>query len=272
MSKSQVLSSTDAARRESVGKLGEAISGPGHVLGQGPARFIAFEGLDGSGKSTLIRSLVQFLSSDSDDVAQSGLARAKVLCTREPGGTPLAEEIRNLLLRRGDEHPVATTELLLYAASRAQHVAHVIRPALERGEWVLCDRFAARSVAFQCFARGLSRHDVDMLNQFACGPTVPVLNVLLDVTVDETERRQAQRTLQSGQLIDRMESEKREFHERVRQGYLAQAQESPHVWLMLDGHLAPELILNQLISALRVKGLLPQPEGGGHSASKGDAL
>jgi len=118
------------------------------------AFFIVFEGLDGSGKSTLIRGLEQELN-----------ARGKRLkLTREPGGTPLAEDIRKLLLRTDAEVPVPATELLLYAASRAQHVAGVIQPALKKGEWVICDRFSASSVAFQSYARGVDRGTVDWLN------------------------------------------------------------------------------------------------------------
>src|SRR5690606_10649295 len=102
--------------------------------------FIVFEGLDGSGKSTLMRALSEHLRSIQKDF----------IVTREPGGTPLAEDIRNLLLRRDGEAPVARTEVLLYQASRAQHVDCVIEPALQAEKWVLCDRFYASTIAFQC--------------------------------------------------------------------------------------------------------------------------
>lgn len=207
--------------------------------------FIAFEGLDGSGKSTLIQGLKDRL----DLIGQS------LTLTREPGGTPLAEDIRRLLLRTDAEVPVAATELLLYAASRSQHVAGVIQPALAKGDWVLCDRFSASSVSFQSFARGLDRASVDWLNTFAQQGTQPDLYVLVDVTVDESERRQANRQ-STGQKADRMESEKRAFHESVRRGYLAQALEAPDRWLVLDGSLTREALRENLLAQLRVRGWL----------------
>ena len=207
--------------------------------------FLVFEGLDGSGKSTLINGLNQELTR---------LGRRAVL-TREPGGTALAEDIRRLLLRTDGEVPVAATELLLYAASRSQHVAGVIQPALARGEWILCDRFSASSVSFQSFARGLDRNQVDWLNTFAQQGTEPDLYVLVDVTVDESERRQASRQ-QTGQKADRMESEKRSFHENVRRGYLAQASEAPSKWLVLDGTLTPTDLKDTLLAKLRERSWL----------------
>lgn len=210
-----------------------------------PGFFLVFEGLDGSGKSTLIEGLKIHLTRVNQMFTQ----------TREPGGTPLAEDIRRLLLRTDGESPVAATELLLYAGSRAQHVASVIQPALKKGDWVICDRFAASSVAFQCFARGLPREHVDWLNTFAQQGTKPDLYVLVDVSVDESERRQASR-VQRGQKADRMESEKREFHENVRRGYLAQAQESPADWLVLDGMKSPDDLRDDLIRNLEARGWL----------------
>jgi dTMP kinase len=204
--------------------------------------FLVFEGLDGSGKSTLIRGL-------NEELVRSG--RVAVL-TREPGGTPLAEDVRKILLRTDHEVPVAATELLLYAASRAQHVAGVIQPALKRGEWILCDRFSASSVSFQSFARGLDRANVDWLNTFAQQGTEPDLNILVDVTVEESERRQASRQ-SGGQKADRMESEKRSFHENVRRGYLAQAAEKPDRWLVLDGTLPPDELKQALITQLKAR-------------------
>lgn len=207
--------------------------------------FLVFEGLDGSGKSTLIRGL-------NEELQRSG---RRAVLTREPGGTPLAEDIRKLLLRTDHEVPVAATELLLYAASRAQHVAGVIQPALARGEWILCDRFSASSVSFQAFARGLDRGNVDWLNTFAQQGTEPDLNILVDVTVEESERRQASRQ-SGGQKADRMESEKRSFHENVRRGYLTQAKERPERWLVLDGTLAPAALKDALIAKLKERGWL----------------
>jgi len=209
--------------------------------------FLVFEGLDGSGKSTLIELL-------KDSIVAAGQT---VRVTREPGGTPLAEDIRRLLLRTDAEVPSAPTELLLYAASRAQHVARVIQPALASGTWVFCDRFIASSVAFQCFARGLKRSDVDWLNQFAQQGIGPSLTILLDLSVDESQKRQARR-YEGGAAgaVDRMEKEAKEFHEAVRRGYLAQAAEAPGSWLVLDAMAKPEEMKNLLLEELRKRGWL----------------
>jgi dTMP kinase len=210
---------------------------------QSRSRFLAFEGLDGSGKSTLIQGL------------DLELRRLKIQTrlTREPGGTPLAEDIRKLLLRTDSEVPHPSTELLLYAASRAQHVAEVIQPSLNRGDWILCDRFSASSVAFQSFARKVAREKVDLLNRFAEQGTSPDLYVLVDVTVDECERRQAGRTNKLGQVADRMEREAKDFHEAVRNGYHAQAKESPQQWLVVDGTKTPPQLVSDVMSHLERK-------------------
>lgn len=202
--------------------------------------FIVFEGLDGSGKSTLMRALSEHLRSHQKNF----------IVTREPGGTPLAEEIRNLLLRRGDETPVARTEVLLYQASRAQHVDQVIEPALKNGNWVLCDRFFASTIAFQCFARGLDRQDIDWLNSYATNKRFPHLTVLLDLPVHESLSRIEQRNLKLGSESDRMEAEKLSFHEAVRQGYLAQAKEQPGSWLVLDAKKSPDELFKELCKTL----------------------
>lgn len=198
--------------------------------------FIVFEGLDGSGKSTLIKALDQELESKN-------ISR---MITREPGGTPLAEEIRGLLLKIGDEKPVDRCELLLYEASRAQHVDYKIKPALQKGDWVLCDRFYGSTVAFQCFARGLDRESTDWLNNYAVGGTHPDLTILLDLSTDESFKRQNSRNDEK----DRMESEPTEFHKKVREGYLAQANENPESWLVLDAMDSPEKLQAKVLAEL----------------------
>lgn len=212
-------------------------------------RFISFEGLDGSGKSTLIAGVRRFLESNG----------SKVLVTREPGGTPLAEEIRHLILRNGQDAPVSTTEILLYEASRAQHVAKVIQPALEAGRVVLCDRFSESTVAFQCFARGLPRTEVDRLNRFAEQGSRPELVVLLDLTVEESRRRQTARTSGDPEAgPDRIEKEADEFHEKVRQGFLSQVKEEPHRWFVLDAALSADRLLESVIHEFQRRGWAPQ--------------
>jgi dTMP kinase len=208
-------------------------------------RFISFEGLDGSGKSTLIAGLQRALES-------VGL---QVLVTREPGGTPLAEEIRHLILRNeiNKEAPVSATEILLYEASRAQHVAKVIQPALNGGAVVLCDRFSESTVAFQCYARGLSRVDVDRLNRFAEQGSRPELVVLLDLTVAESRRRQSTRA-----EPDRIEQEADAFHEKVRQGFLAQAKEEPNRWFVVDAAQSADSLLARVLTELENRGWIPK--------------
>ena len=202
--------------------------------------FIAFEGLDGSGKSTLIKGLTEKLK----------LAKIAFVLTREPGGTPMAEEIRNILLKIEDEVPFTRTEALLYQASRAQHVERVIRPALVEKKWIICDRYTASSVAFQSYARGLERSDIEWLNKFATQNIFPDLNVLLDLSVEESHKRMAGRNLTLGTEHDRFEKEESEFHQKVRDGFLAQASREPARWLVLDAHQPSEVLAKNLLRAL----------------------
>jgi dTMP kinase len=203
--------------------------------------FLVFEGLDGSGKSSLMSSLEKELSSK----------KLAVLRTREPGGTPLGDEIRNMILRTEGQAPTSRTELLLYEASRAQHVDLVIRPHLQRNYWVLCDRFAASSVAFQAGGRAISEEWVERLNEFATDGVHPHLTVLLDLSVNESRRRRSQREIHTGDKEDRIESEADSFHERVRQSFLAQAKQDQRHWLVLDAGNTPEILLEKLLTHLR---------------------
>ena len=185
--------------------------------------FLVFEGLDGSGKSTLMDRIETQLQKKNQ----------KVVRTREPGGTTLGDEIRHLILRTTGEAPTPRTELLLYEASRSQHVDRVIRPAIERGDWILCDRFTASSIAFQAGGRSISEQDVENLNRFATSDLQPDLTLLLDLSVEESRRRQQHREQKTGLHADRMEREKNDFHERVRESFLQQAKKNPSSWLVL---------------------------------------
>ncbi len=204
-------------------------------------KFIAFEGLDGSGKSTLIQGT-------ASELKTKGQA---VVTTREPGGTPLGDEIRNLLLRTTGDAPVPRAELLLYGAARAQHVDRVIRPALQEKKWVLCDRYSASSVAFQAGGRTLQRESIDWLNDFATDRLRPDLWVLLDLSAEDAFRRMQGRTL------DRFEREARDFHERVRAGYRALANEEPRNWLVLDARQSAAQLQTELIDELQTRGWWP---------------
>ena len=198
--------------------------------------FIVFEGLDASGKSTLIQGVQQELIRRGFDP----------LVTREPGGTPLAEEIRELLLKKGEDAPCARAEVLLYEAGRAQHVERVIRPALADRRWVLCDRFSASTVAFQVHGRGESEKDIHWLNRYATGGIEPDLTVFLDISVEMSQKRLKLRESKTCQKTDRFEDEKQSFHEKVRQGYLAQAKQES--WLCLDAVHPPDQLLKELMA------------------------
>jgi dTMP kinase len=203
--------------------------------------FIVFEGLDGSGKSSL-------MSAFEVELKTKGLS---VVRTREPGGTSLGDQIREMILTKAGPAPTARTELLLYEASRAQHVDQVILPALKNGHWVLCDRFSASSIAFQAGGRQISTEWVEKLNEFATDGLVADLTVLLDLSVDESRKRRNQRTSAGGEVEDRIESEADSFHERVRQGFLRQAERQGSRWLVLDAGQKPEVLLSQLLHHVR---------------------
>jgi dTMP kinase len=208
--------------------------------------FIVFEGLDGAGKSTLIRGLETHLQT---------LGLPSVV-TREPGGTPLGEEIRSQLLRIEGDTPVPRAELLLYEAARAQHVDRVIRPNLAQGVWVLCDRFTESTLAFQVGGRSMNEAAVKWLNDYASEGVCADLVVLLDIPVENSLERISKREQENGQTKDRFEMETRLFHQRVRDNYLDQSQAESKRWLVLDGRSASEILLAQLILNLEKKGWL----------------
>jgi len=194
------------------------------------ARFIVFEGGDGSGKSTQARSLSQRL-------VRRGIP---VLLTREPGGTPAGESIRRWLKGQRNFQPMS--ELLLFEAARAQLVGSVIRPGLDGGTTVICDRYTASTVAYQGYGRGLDLSRILQLNEMATGGLVPDLIVLLDLPPQVgLSRRGAAGT-------DPFESAPEEFQQKVRKGYLSQAAQDPERWLVLDG-IRPQRELSREIWA-----------------------
>ena len=202
--------------------------------------FLAFEGLDGSGKSSLMAQLQSHLDSLS----------LKYIKTREPGGTRVGDQLREIILNKSEEPPTARTELLLYEASRSQHVDLVIRPALEKKQWVLCDRFSASSLAFQAGGRQISEDQVIWLNDFATAGLTPHLNILLDLTVEESQKRRQKRLFSGGDAEDRIESEADAFHQRVREGFLKQAKKDAAHWLVLDASQAPAELYKILLMEL----------------------
>lgn len=181
-------------------------------------KFITFEGPEGGGKSTHIKRLAERL----------GELGHEVLVTREPGGTPTGEAIRGILQHEHTGEAVCPeAELLLFEASRAQLVRTVIQPALAKGAWVLCDRFADSTTAYQGYGRGFDLETILMLNNHAMGGCVPDLTLLMDIDVKSGRERLAQRNLALNTVSDRIEREAVEFHQRVRDGFLALARRWP---------------------------------------------
>jgi dTMP kinase len=178
--------------------------------------FIAFEGTEGSGKSTQIELLAQALRARG----------RRVVVTREPGGSPLGVELRRLAMHFREPTPAPMTELLLYLADRAQHLADVILPALGAGDIVLCDRFSASTIVYQGFARGLDIEMVSRLDELVRRGLQPTLTVLLDCPVEFG--------LQRARGADRFHDEALEFHQRVRLGFLTLARRAPERHLVVD--------------------------------------
>jgi len=181
-------------------------------------KFITFEGPEGGGKTTQARRLITRLEGRG----------YRVVYTREPGGTPTGEAIREILQHdRAGEPICAETEVLLFAASRAQLVRHVIRPALEEGAFVVCDRFADSTIAYQGYGRGFSVEQMMAINDFAIADAVPDVTLLLDLEVEQGMERLSRRHAANASPYDRIEQEERAFHQRVREGYLQMAKRWP---------------------------------------------
>lgn len=179
--------------------------------------FITIEGPDGAGKSTQAELVAKYLR-------QLGL---EVVLTREPGGTDLAEKIRALVLTPSSEKVAPMTEVLLYAASRTQHVEKLVKPVLARGAVVISDRFVDSSVAYQGFGRGLGADAVWEINQWALAGLLPDLTIVLDLELTIGRQRTMERDQRQNQEPDRLERENLDFHQRVREGFLALAKQDP---------------------------------------------
>ena len=197
-----------------------------------PGKFITFEGLDGAGKSTHIAAAVELLRARGQTV----------VATREPGGTPIAEKIRGLLLTEAMD--LATETLLMFAA-RQSHVAEVIRPALHRGDWVVCDRFTDATYAYQGGGRGVSGTRIELLEDWVQEGLQPDLTVLFDLPFAVARER-----IGGERQLDRFETEAADFHERVRAAYQARAQRAPQRIVVLDATQSPEAIRLQVESVI----------------------
>lgn len=187
-----------------------------------PGVFIVFEGIDGSGKSTVATAVAHRLREEGNH---------EVILTREPGGTPLGEGVRSLVLSAASVGITPVAELLLFSAARAQHVADVIEPKLQCGSVIICDRFTDSTLAYQWGGRGVPRDIIEAAQVLATGGVSPDLRVLLDVPVPVAlARRHA-----DAESVDRFDAEETAFHQSVRDTYLKLAVSNPCEWLVIDG-------------------------------------
>ena len=202
-------------------------------------RFITFEGGEGAGKSTQLNRL-------RDALKQAGV---DVVRTREPGGSPAAEEIRTMLVSRETHCWAPETELLLHCAARFEHVASVVNPALTRGAWVVCDRFLDSTVAYQGYGHGLGTDMVDQLHQMLFGAFQPDLTLILDIPVDVG----LERTQVRGSSEDRYERMEIEFHERLRFGFLKIAEQNSDRCAVLDAAKDEDHVYRDVIERVNAR-------------------
>ncbi len=207
---------------------------------------VVCDGSNGAGKTTVIETLKDYVTSKGLDV----------ILTREPGGTEISEKIREIILDKANSQMHDLTELLLFAASRAQHVNEKILPALEQGAVVICDRFDAATISFQHFARGLDLSLIKTINDIAKGGFQPDMNIILDLDPLIGLKRVHGR----GDQLDRMENEKLEFLVKAREGYLTQARETPELFTIIDAANSKEQVAADAIACVETllieKGLI----------------
>lgn len=199
--------------------------------------FITFEGIDGSGKTTQLSGIAEYLENQGKEV----------LKLREPGGTSIGEQIRTILLSRGNMAMSVETELMLFAAARAQLVREVIEPALAEGKWVLCDRFMDSTTVYQGYGRQIDLQLIGQLNSIAVGRCKPDLTLLFDLSVEAAGARLAARSEKS----DRLDLESKSFAERIRKGYLELASAEPSRFKVIDAERSSADIEKQIKSILR---------------------
>ncbi|WP_238590880.1 dTMP kinase [Paenibacillus beijingensis] len=198
---------------------------------------ITIEGGEGAGKSSIIQALAAYLASKG----------VTAVTTREPGGIPIAEQIRNVILDPAHVGMDARTEALLYAAARRQHLVEKVIPALKEGRWVLCDRFIDSSLAYQGYARGLGMEEIMAINSFAIAETMPDLTLYLDVSPQTGLKRIAEAGVRE---VNRLDLETMTFHERVREGYRQLVRKFPQRIVQVDAEGAPEHVLNEATRAI----------------------
>ncbi|KIL39425.1 thymidylate kinase [Gordoniibacillus kamchatkensis] len=202
--------------------------------------FISLEGGEGAGKSTVLQRLIAHFT-------ERGIA---ILSTREPGGIPIAERIREVVHDVAHTSMEARTEALLYAAARRQHLVEKVVPALEAGKVVLCDRFVDSSLAYQGYARGLGIDEIYAINRFAIGPFLPDVTLYFDVTPETGMRRIA---ANAEREVNRLDLEGLEFHKRVREGYHELLRRFPERIIRIDAEAGPEAVFHNALAALAAK-------------------
>jgi dTMP kinase len=204
-------------------------------------RFITFEGIEGSGKTTQIQMLSNYLE-------EHGVEH---LLTREPGGTPIGDQIRKLVLHPANKAMSPHCELFLYSAARAEHITHVIQPALREGRFVLCDRFKDATLAYQGYGRGLSLLLIRRLHALDLLALMPDLTLLFDI--DPATALERARTRDRTKSIDetRFEQEELSFHKRVRAGYLELSREEPERFIVLNAEGGPDEVHHRVVTAVR---------------------
>lgn len=220
--------------------------------------FLTFEGLDFSGKTTQARLVVEKFKTPPSN---SGLLSRTVQFIREPGGTRISERLREVLLDKKNLEMRQMTELLLFSASRAQLVEEIILPALQRGETVVCDRYYDSTTAYQGYGRGLDLATIRRINAAATFGLKPDLTVLVDIPVEEIERRKAV----AGLPFDRMESSGKAFYEKVRHGYHETAREEPRRFVVVDGLKSIQELEKEIWSAVLCRENSQKPILGGGS-------
>ena len=199
--------------------------------------FITIEGGEGSGKTTLLNRLYDHLTAQGQSVIK----------TREPGGTPLGEQIRHLILHAKEFDLKTRTELFLFLADRAQHIERIIKPAIEQNQTILCDRFTDSTIAYQGLARGLPTKQLQELCDIAADGITPDLTFFVDIDPPEGLRRVLEKR---GDSFDRIESETIAFHAKVREAFLILAERNPDRIKVLNGNLTPDEVFNAALECL----------------------
>lgn len=214
-----------------------------------PGKFIVFEGVEGCGKTTQLQKTYQWLAESGwcDRLQTKGIQQ--IVLTREPGGTALGTQLRQLLLTKTDQEAISpSAELLLYAADRAQHVEQMLKPELAKGRLILCDRYTDSTIAYQGYGRGLSLDMIKQLNQIATSGLISDLTFWLDLDVAEGLARTQKRG-----TADRMEQADLSFHQRVQQGFAALAVAHPDRIVRIDASLSPTAVAEHIQTILHNK-------------------